>query len=78
MQTFQPTCLRTLRAGQLAVVEELCGCDDECQQLASMGFCAGALIRMITDGSPCAVQVGESRVMLRGSHTDAVRVCPLG
>ena len=42
-----------------------------------MGFACGALIRMITDGSPCAVQVGESRVMLRGSHTETVRVSPL-
>jgi Fe2+ transport system protein FeoA len=70
--------LKALKQGQSAVIEHVCASADECSRLAAMGFCCGALVHMLAPGSPCAVQVGETRVMLRGSHTDAIKVTPLG
>jgi Fe2+ transport system protein FeoA len=72
-----PMCLGQLARGQFAVVENLLGCPENCERLAAMGFCAGALIRMVCPGSPCAVQVGQCRLTLRGSHLDAIQVCPV-
>lgn len=69
--------LHSLKQGESAVVEHVCASAEECSRLAAMGFCCGALIRMLAPGSPCAVQVGETRVMLRGCHTESIKVSPL-
>lgn len=71
--------LARLKSGQTAVVEDVCcGNPDDNHRLASMGFRCGALVCMVAAGCPCAVQVGETRIMLRGSHTEAIRVSVLG
>lgn len=72
--TSKPSTLDCLRRGQCAVVEELCGSPEDCARLAAMGFCCGALVEVVAPGSPCAVKVGESRIVLRGSHTKAIQV----
>ncbi len=69
--------LKDLCKGQQAVIEDLCGENCACQQLASLGFFAGALVRMIQPGCPCLVQVQDARVMLRGENTEMVHVSPL-
>lgn len=69
--------LHRLGRGQVGVVEHVCGSSDDCARLASMGLCCGALIQMLVPGAPCAVQVGETRLMLRGDHCDAIKVAPL-
>lgn len=67
--------LRELARGQSAVIADLCGAECLCERLAAMGFAVGTTVRMITaPGDSCAVQVGESRVVLRGHPLEAVRV----
>jgi Fe2+ transport system protein FeoA len=75
MDSLETICLGQLGRGQVAVVEELRGCPKSCERLAAMGFCAGALVRMLCPGSPCAVQVGECRLTLRGAHLENIQVC---
>jgi Fe2+ transport system protein FeoA len=74
MSSLDTLPLHELRTGQTAVVEELCGCAEDCALLAEMGFRAGEFVKVIASGRPCAVQVGQCRVMLRGRHTSIVRV----
>lgn len=67
--------LHQLARGQSGVIEELCGAHCLCERLAAMGLCVGATVRMLSaPGSACAVQVGTSRVVLRGHPLEAVRV----
>ncbi len=66
--------IHCLKPGDCAVIEEVRACEAECHRLASMGFGVGCLVRMLMPGSPCAVQVGDCRVMLRGEHLDAIHV----
>ena len=72
-----PFQLKDLRAGELGIVEEIDECCGEFCQLAALGLCRGALVRMMSPGKTCAVQVGESRLMLRGDQISAIRVTPL-
>jgi len=62
---------------QDAIVEELCGSTEICERLGALGFCTGALVRVLQPGKPCAVQVGDARVVLRGEHLEAIRVSAL-
>lgn len=77
MSMIECPSLSAMRAGDMAVVEEVCGCSQDCQRLAAMGLCCGALVRMLSPGNPCAIQVGDARVVIRGDHSEAVRVSPL-
>lgn len=69
--------LPQLANGEVAIVEEIAGEPEMACRLASMGLCPGALVRMVMPGCPCAVQVGESRLMLRGEDLCAIRIAPL-
>ena len=72
-----PRCLalHELARGQSGVIEDLCGEHCLCERLAAMGFSVGAPVRMLSAGGASrAVQVGESRVVLRGHPLEAVRV----
>jgi Fe2+ transport system protein FeoA len=73
------TCpLKTLRRGQSAIVEDVCGPSCVCERLSALGFTAGAMVRMITGGRrSAAVQVGETRVVLRGEPLEAIQVSVL-
>lgn len=69
--------LTELRSGQMAVVEALEGRPEVCQCLSVLGLTAGTCIRVLMGGAPCAVEVGDGRLVLRGEHARAVRVTPL-
>jgi Fe2+ transport system protein FeoA len=70
--------LGILRAGQQAIVEEICvGCEREASRLAAMGFVPGAMVRMMSAGRGVAVQVGEARLVLRGEQLQGIMVSPL-
>lgn len=68
------TTLSRLLPGQEAEVVELPDLGEESQRLADLGVDAGARVRMLVKGSPFALQVGGCRLMLRGSHFDAIPV----
>lgn len=69
--------LPQLRSGQVAVVEAVEGCPEVCQRLSVLGVTAGTCLRVLMGGAPCAVEVGDSRLVLRGEHARAVLVTPL-
>ena len=61
----------------MAVIEAVEGRAEVCQCLSVLGLTTGTCIRVLMGGAPCAVEVGDSRVVLRGEHARAVRVTPL-
>jgi Fe2+ transport system protein FeoA len=69
--------LNQLRRGQCAVVEEIDSHGPEGAHLASMGLTVGCVLHMLMPGAPCAVAVGETRLMLRCEQCRAIRVSPL-
>ena len=70
--------LRDLRQGQTAVVEEVAPHSCECARLGALGFRPGAVVKVLTPGNSCAVQLGDSRLVLRGEMTSAIQVSLLG
>ena len=66
--------LGNLRQGQVGVVEQVEAPDCECHRLSSMGLQAGELITMLMPGNPCAVVVGQTRLVLRGDQVGRIRV----
>ena len=69
--------LSSLRRGQTAVVEEISGDSGEIEKLCTMGLCVGSLVRVLCAGRCCAVQVGETRMMLRCDQLKNILVSPL-
>lgn len=69
--------LNQLRRGQMAVVEEVDCQGTEGAHLASMGLSVGCVLQVLMPGTPCAVAVGETRLMLRCEQCRAIRVSPL-
>jgi Fe2+ transport system protein FeoA len=72
-----PVFLHDMAADDVAIIGCLEGEPEVCQRLESMGLCCGAMVRMVVPGCPCAVQVGECRLMLRHEMLRSVRVEPL-
>lgn len=68
------TTISRLLPGQEAEVLELPDLGEESERLAALGIDAGARVRMVAKGSPFAVQVGGTRLMLRGTGFDAIPV----
>ncbi|CAN5299039.1 hypothetical protein BH09SUM1_BH09SUM1_09450 [soil metagenome] len=58
----------------MAVITDVHTTPAECERLAAMGLCCGALIRIVKPGRSCALQVDQTRLVLRGEHTKAIRV----
>jgi len=69
--------LSQLRRGQMAVIEEVDSHTAEPSHLAAMGLTVGSVIQVLMPGTPCAVVVGETRLMLRCEQCRAIRVSPL-
>lgn len=69
--------LRHLQKGQTAVIEEIAGSTQEVARLTAMGFIAGAVVRMLCPGCACALQLGDSRMVMRGDSLGAIRVSPI-
>jgi ferrous iron transport protein A len=58
--------LEYLNAGEWADVAELSGDPGWVSRLAELGLQAGSRLRMVRPGRPCLLQVGNTRLSLRG------------
>ena len=69
--------LDMLRNGEWAEVEEVHGEPAWIGRMAELGLRAGSRLRVLQAGSPCLLQLGESRLSLRGDLAFQVMVRPL-
>jgi ferrous iron transport protein A len=61
--------LEMLGAGEWADVAEVTGEACWVGRMAELGLAIGSRLRILQPGSPCLLQVGESRLSLRGDGT---------
>jgi Fe2+ transport system protein FeoA len=69
--------LDLLGSGEWADVEEVCGEPKLVGRMAELGLRAGSRLRVLQAGRPCLLQVGESRLSLRGDAGFQVLVRPV-
>ncbi|HZZ79605.1 MAG TPA: FeoA family protein [Gemmataceae bacterium] len=69
--------LEFLNAGAWADVADVTGEPGWVTRLAEMGVRIGSRLRVLQPGSPCLLQVGESRLSLRGDWTMQILVRPV-
>ncbi len=69
--------LELLRAGEWAEVAEVFGEASCVGRMAELGVAIGSRLRILRQGSPCLLQVGQSRLSLRGNDTLQILVRPL-
>lgn len=69
--------LEMLRSGDWADIAEVSG--DPCwiSRMADLGIRAGSRVQVVCDGSPCLLEVGGSRLCLRGDACSRILVRPL-
>ena len=70
--------IEMLGAGEWADVAEVTGEAGWIRRMAEMGLGIGSRLRILQPGSPCLLQVGESRLSLRGDCAMQILVRPLG
>mgnify|MGYP001618835896 CR=1 FL=1 len=70
------SCVRLLdcTAGDEAEIIEITASTSLAARLGEMGMIPGAWVRVLRQGSPLIVQVGEARLCLRGSEASKIRV----
>jgi ferrous iron transport protein A len=69
--------LELLHAGEWADVADVSGEPGWVCRLAEMGVRIGSRLRVLQPGSPCLLQVGESRLSLRGDWALQILVRPV-
>ncbi len=69
--------LEFLRNGQWADVADVTGDSRVVNRIAEMGLAIGSRLRILQQGSPCLLQVGESRLSLRGDCAMQILVKPV-
>lgn len=69
--------LDMLQCGEWADVTEVHGEPAWVGRMAELGLRAGSRLQMLRSGSPCLLQVGESRLSLRGDDAFQVMVRPV-
>lgn len=69
--------LEMLQAGEWADVAELHGEPAWVGRMAELGLRSGARLRMLRAGAPCLLQVGETRLSLRGDAAMQILVRPV-
>jgi ferrous iron transport protein A len=69
--------LEFLSAGAWADVAEVTGEPGWVTRLAEMGVRIGCRLRVVQPGSPCLLQIGESRLSLRGDWAMQILVRPV-
>ncbi|MBI2805784.1 MAG: ferrous iron transport protein A [Planctomycetes bacterium] len=69
--------LEYLHAGQWADVAEVSGEPGWVSRLAEMGVRIGSRVRVVQGGSPCLLQIGDSRLSLRGDWAMQILVRPV-
>jgi ferrous iron transport protein A len=69
--------MHMLPAGAAAEVMEVTGEPAWVGRMAELGLGAGSRVRILQAGSPCLIEIGGSRLSLRGHCTMRVLVRPL-
>ncbi len=69
--------LELLTSGEWADVAEVAGEPGVVSRMAELGVRAGCRLRMLRPGSPCLLQVGGSRLSLRGADAMQILVRPV-
>ena len=69
--------LEFLHAGEWADVADVSGEPGWVTRLAELGVRVGSRLRVLQSGSPCLLQVGESRLSLRGDWATQILVRPV-
>jgi Fe2+ transport system protein FeoA len=69
--------LEMLRSGEWAEVADVSGEPGWVGRMAEMGLEIGSRLRVLQPGSPCLLQVGGSRLSLRGDWATQILVRPL-
>ena len=75
LETLLP--LELLRPGEWADVAEVTGEPSWVGRLAELGVRAGSRLRMLQAGWPCLLQIGGSRLSLRGERGVQILVRPV-
>ncbi len=69
--------LELLRAGERAEIADVLGEPGWVTRMAELGLRVGSHLQMLRSGSPCLLEVGNSRLSLRGDHRLQILVRPL-
>lgn len=69
--------LELLRPGEWADVAEVSGEATWVSRLAELGLRAGSRLRLLQSGWPCLLQIGGSRLSLRGELGTQILVRPV-
>jgi ferrous iron transport protein A len=69
--------LDLLQTGQWADITDLHGDPDWLGRMAELGLRPGTRLRMLQAGSPCLLQVGDTRLSLRGDNALQILVRPV-
>jgi ferrous iron transport protein A len=69
--------LELLNTGEWADIADVTGEPSWITRLAELGICIGCRLRMLQSGSPCLLQIGESRLSLRGDCALQILVRPI-
>jgi len=69
--------LESMSCGQWADVEDVGGDSTWVCRMAELGVRIGSRVRMLRAGSPCILEVGQSRLSLRGEDSFQVFVRPV-
>lgn len=68
--------LQDLRNGDQACIESMMGSDQEISRLAALGIQGGARLQLLRRGSPCIIQLEDSRICLRTGKQLQILVRP--
>jgi ferrous iron transport protein A len=69
--------LELLRPGEWADVAEVMGEPSWVSRLAELGVRVGCRLQVLRDGWPCLLQIGSSRLSLRGETSAQILVRPV-
>jgi ferrous iron transport protein A len=69
--------LDLLNTGDSGDIAEVSGEPAWVNRLAELGLRAGCRLRVLRAGSPCLLQIGESRLSLRGENAMQILVRPV-
>ena len=69
--------LELLKSGDWADIADVTGEPGWVTRLAEMGVRIGSRLRVLQAGSPCLLQIGESRLSLRGEFALQILVRPV-
>ena len=69
--------LELLTTGEWADIADVTGEPGWVSRLAEMGVRIGSRLRVVQSGSPCLLEIGESRLSLRGDWAMQILVRPV-